>query len=207
MSKTEKLLIIVESPSKTKTISKYVDNASVIASVGHFKRSSKKKDMGIDNDNDFAMQIESMPDKKKFLSQLKKEVKIADRILIATDPDREGEAIAADIASEIKGDIERVEFTEITKQAVLEAVNNSRKINYDLVDAQRARRAIDRIVGFSFSPVLWKTLRSLKNKGLSAGRVQSVALKLLVDREKLRNKFIENKFYAIDANILEKEKR
>ena len=202
MSKNEKLLIIVESPSKTKTISKYVDNASVIASVGHFK-DLPKKDMGIDIDNDFAMQIESMPDKKKFLSELKKEVKIADRILIATDPDREGEAIAADIASEIKGDVERVEFTEITKQAVLEAVNNSRKINYDLVDAQRARRAIDRIVGFSFSPVLWKTLRSLKNKGLSAGRVQSVALKLLVDREKLRNKFIENKFYSIDAEIVD----
>jgi|TARA_B100001093_G_scaffold520125_1_gene612913 DNA topoisomerase-1 len=202
MSKNEKLLIIVESPSKTKTISKYVDNASVIASVGHFK-DLPKKDMGIDIDNDFAMQIESMPDKKKFLSELKKEVKIADRILIATDPDREGEAIAADIASEIKGDVERVEFTEITKQAVLEAVNNSRKINYDLVDAQRARRAIDRIVGFSFSPVLWKTLRSLKNKGLSAGRVQSVALKLLVDREKLRNKFIENKFYSIDAEIID----
>ena len=202
MSKNEKLLIIVESPSKTKTISKYVDNASVIASVGHFK-DLPKKDMGIDIDNDFAMKIESMPDKKKFLSELKKEVKIADRILIATDPDREGEAIAADIASEIKGDVERVEFTEITKQAVLEAVNNSRKINYDLVDAQRARRAIDRIVGFSFSPVLWKTLRSLKNKGLSAGRVQSVALKLLVDREKLRNKFIENKFYSIDAEIVD----
>ena len=202
MSKNEKLLIIVESPSKTKTISKYVDNASVIASVGHFK-DLPKKDMGIDIDNDFAMQIESMPDKKKFLSQLKKEVKIADRILIATDPDREGEAIAADIASEIKGDVERVEFTEITKQAVLEAVNNSRKINYDLVDAQRARRAIDRIVGFSFSPVLWKTLRSLKNKGLSAGRVQSVALKLLVDREKLRNNFVENKFYSIDAEIID----
>ena len=107
MSKNEKLLIIVESPSKTKTISKYVDNASVIASVGHFK-DLPKKDMGIDIDNDFAMQIESMPDKKKFLSQLKKEVKIADRILIATDPDREGEAIAADIASEIKGDIEEL---------------------------------------------------------------------------------------------------
>jgi len=202
MSKNEKLLIIVESPSKTKTISKYVDNASVIASVGHFK-DLPKKDMGIDIDNDFAMQIESMPDKKKFLTQLKKEVKIADRILIATDPDREGEAIAADIASEIKGDVERVEFTEITKKAVLEAVNNSRSINYDLVDAQRARRAIDRIVGFSFSPVLWKTLRSLKNRGLSAGRVQSVALKLLVDREKLRNKFIENKFYTIDAEIID----
>ena len=204
MSQNEKLLIIVESPSKTKTISKYVDNASVIASIGHFK-DLPKKELGIDIDNDFAMKIESMADKKKFLTQLKKEVKIADRILIATDPDREGEAIAADIASEIKGDIERVEFTEITKKAVLDAVNNSRKINYDLVDAQRARRAIDRIVGFTFSPVLWKTLRSLKNKGLSAGRVQSVALKLLVDREKLRNKFIENKFYAIDAEIVDQQ--
>ena len=204
MSKQEKLLIIVESPSKTKTIAKYVDNASVIASIGHFK-DLPKKEMGIEIENDFAMKIESMPDKKKFLTQLKKEVKLADRILIATDPDREGEAIAADIASEIKGDIERVEFTEITKKAVLYAVQNSRQINYDLVDAQRARRAIDRIVGFTFSPVLWKTLRSLKNKGLSAGRVQSVALKLLVDREKLRNKFIENKFYAIEAELTEEK--
>ena len=204
MSKQEKLLIIVESPSKTKTIAKYVDNASVIASIGHFK-DLPKKEMGIEIENDFAMKIESMPDKKKFLTQLKKEVKLADRILIATDPDREGEAIAADIASEIKGDIERVEFTEITKKAVLDAVQNSREINYDLVDAQRARRAIDRIVGFTFSPILWKTLRSLKNKGLSAGRVQSVALKLLVDREKLRNKFIENKFYAIEAELTEEK--
>jgi DNA topoisomerase-1 len=204
MSKQEKLLIIVESPSKTKTIAKYVDNASVIASIGHFK-DLPKKEMGIEIENDFAMKIESMSDKKKFLTQLKKEVKLADRILIATDPDREGEAIAADIASEIKGDIERVEFTEITKKAVLDAVQNSRQINYDLVDAQRARRAIDRIVGFTFSPVLWKTLRSLKNKGLSAGRVQSVALKLLVDREKLRNKFIENKFYAIEAELTEEK--
>ena len=204
MSKQEKLLIIVESPSKTKTIAKYVDNASVIASIGHFK-DLPKKEMGIEIENDFAMKIESMPDKKKFLTQLKKEVKLADRILIATDPDREGEAIAADIASEITGDIERVEFTEITKKAVLDAVQNSREINYDLVDAQRARRAIDRIVGFTFSPVLWRTLRSLKNKGLSAGRVQSVALKLLVDREKLRNKFIENKFYSIEAHLTEEK--
>jgi DNA topoisomerase-1 len=204
MSKQEKLLIIVESPSKTKTIAKYVDNATVIASIGHFK-DLPKKEMGIEIENDFAMKIESMPDKKKFLTQLKKEVKLADRILIATDPDREGEAIAADIASEITGAIERVEFTEITKKAVLDAVQNSREINYDLVDAQRARRAIDRIVGFTFSPVLWRTLRSLKNKGLSAGRVQSVALKLLVDREKLRNKFIENKFYSIEAHLTEEK--
>ena len=203
MSSQEKLLIIVESPSKTKTIAKYIDNASVIASVGHFK-DLPKKEMGIDIENDFAMKIQTMPDRKKFITQLKSEVKKADRILIATDPDREGEAIAADIAEEIKEDIERVEFTEITKSAVKHAINNSRDINYNLVDAQRARRAIDRIVGFTFSPVLWKTLRSIKNTGLSAGRVQSVALRLLVDREKERNKFIKNTFYTIEADLKEK---
>ena len=202
MSNQEKLLIIVESPSKTKTIAKYIDNASVIASVGHFK-DLPKKEMGIDIENDFAMKIQTMPDRKKFITQLKAEVKLADRILIATDPDREGEAIAADIASEIKQDIERVEFTEITKTAVQSAIKNSRDINYDLVDAQRARRAIDRIVGFTFSPVLWKTLRSIKNTGLSAGRVQSVALRLLVDREKDRNKFIKNTFYSIEVDLKE----
>ena len=202
MSNQEKLLIIVESPSKTKTIAKYIDNASVIASVGHFK-DLPKKEMGIDIENDFAMKIQTMPDRKKFITQLKSEVKKADRILIATDPDREGEAIAADIAEEIKEDIERVEFTEITKTAVQSAIKNSRDINYDLVDAQRARRAIDRIVGFTFSPVLWKTLRSIKNTGLSAGRVQSVALRLLVDREKDRNKFIKNTFYSIEVDLKE----
>ena len=202
MPNQEKLLIIVESPSKTKTIAKYIDNASVIASVGHFK-DLPKKEMGIDIENDFAMKIQTMPDRKKFITQLKAEVKLADRILIATDPDREGEAIAADIASEIKQDIERVEFTEITKTAVQSAIKNSRDINYDLVDAQRARRAIDRIVGFTFSPVLWKTLRSIKNTGLSAGRVQSVALRLLVDREKDRNKFIKNTFYSIEVDLKE----
>ena len=107
MSDQEKLLIIVESPSKTKTIAKYIDNASVIASVGHFK-DLPKKEMGIDIENDFAMKIQTMPDRKKFITQLKSEVKKADRILIATDPDREGEAIAADIAEEIKEDIEKV---------------------------------------------------------------------------------------------------
>ncbi len=202
MSNQEKLLIIVESPSKTKTIAKYIDNASVIASVGHFK-DLPKKEMGIDIENDFAMKIKTMPDRKKFITELKSEVKKADRILIATDPDREGEAIAADIADEIKGDIERVEFTEITKTAVKNAIKNSRKINYDLVDAQRARRAIDRIVGFTFSPVLWKTLRSIKNTGLSAGRVQSVALRLLVDREKDRNRFIKNSFFSLEADLKE----
>lgn len=202
MPNQEKLLVIVESPSKTKTIAKYIENASVIASVGHFK-DLPKKEMGIDIENDFAMKIQTMPDRKKFITQLKAEVKLADRILIATDPDREGEAIAADIASEIKQDIERVEFTEITKTAVQSAIQNSRDINYNLVDAQRARRAIDRIVGFTFSPVLWKTLRSIKSTGLSAGRVQSVALRLLVDREKDRNKFIKNTFYSIEVDLKE----
>ena len=202
MSNQEKLLIIVESPSKTKTISKYIDHAKVIASIGHFK-DLPKKELGIDIKNDFAMNIQTIADRKKFITELKNETKIADRILIATDPDREGEAIAAHIAEEINKDVERVEFTEITKNAVMEAINNSREINYNLVDAQKARRAIDRLVGFTFSPVLWQTLRNLRVKGLSAGRVQSVALKLLVKREKERNKFIKNKFFAIEAELIE----
>ena len=167
MANQEKLLIIVESPSKTKTISKYVDHAKVIASIGHFK-DLPKKELGIDIEKDFAMDVQTLSDRKKFITELKNETKSADRILIATDPDREGEAIAAHIAEEIDKDIERVEFTEITKTAVTEAIANSRTINYALVDAQKARRAIDRLVGFKFSPVLWQTLRNLNKKGLSA---------------------------------------
>ena len=204
MANQEKLLIIVESPSKTKTISKYVDHAKVIASIGHFK-DLPKKELGIDIEKDFAMDVQTLSDRKKFITELKNETKSADRILIATDPDREGEAIAAHIAEEIDKDIERVEFTEITKTAVTEAIANSRTINYALVDAQKARRAIDRLVGFKFSPVLWQTLRNLNKKGLSAGRVQSVALKMLVEREKERNRFVENKFSVIEATLFEEK--
>ena len=203
MANQEKLLIIVESPSKTKTISKYIDHAKVIASIGHFK-DLPKKELGIDIEKDFEMNVQPLSDRKKFITELKNETKNVDRVLIATDPDREGEAIAAHIAEEIDKEIERVEFTEITKNAVTDAIGNSRTINYALVDAQRARRAIDRLVGFKFSPVLWQTLRNLNKKGLSAGRVQSVALKLLVEREKERNRFIENKFFAIEATLFEK---
>ena len=206
MANQEKLLIIVESPSKTKTISKYVDHAKVIASIGHFK-DLPKKELGIDIEKDFAMNVQTLSDRKKFITELKNETKNADRILIATDPDREGEAIAAHIAEEIDKDIERVEFTEITKNAVTQAIANSRTINYALVDAQKARRAIDRLVGFKFSPVLWQTLRNLKQKGLSAGRVQSVALKMLVEREKERNRFVENKFFAIEATLFEEKNK
>ena len=204
MANQEKLLIIVESPSKTKTISKYVDHAKVIASIGHFK-DLPKKELGIDIEKDFAMNVQTLSDRKKFITELKNETKNADRILIATDPDREGEAIAAHIAEEIDKDIERVEFTEITKNAVTQAIANSRTINYALVDAQKARRAIDRLVGFKFSPVLWQTLRNLNKKGLSAGRVQSVALKMLVEREKERNRFVENKFSVIEATLFEEK--
>jgi|TARA_B100000287_G_scaffold350158_1_gene338900 DNA topoisomerase-1 len=204
MANQEKLLIIVESPSKTKTISKYIDNAKVIASIGHFK-DLPKKELGIDIEKDFEMNVQTLGDRKKFITELKNETKNADRILIATDPDREGEAIAAHIAEEIDKEIERVEFTEITKNAVTDAITNSRTINYALVDAQKARRAIDRLVGFKFSPVLWQTLRNLNKKGLSAGRVQSVALKMLVEREKERNRFVENKFFAIEATLYEEK--
>ena len=201
MDSNQKLLIIVESPSKTKTIQKFVPNASVIASVGHFK-DLVKNDLSIDIDNDFSMKFETIKGKNKFLQELKNESKKADRILIATDPDREGEAIAFDIASSIKESSERIDFNEITKSAVIKAIENPRQINLSLVDAQRARRAIDRIVGFTFSPVLWKTLRNVKGSGLSAGRVQSVALKLLVDKEKDRNRFVKNKYHEITVSLL-----
>jgi len=201
MDSNQKLLIIVESPSKTKTIQKFVPNASVIASVGHFKDLAKN-DLSIDIDNDFAMKFETIKGKNKFLQELRKEAKKADRILIATDPDREGEAIAFDIASSIKESSERIDFNEITKSAVMKAIENPRTINLSLVDAQRARRAIDRIVGFTFSPVLWKTLRNVKGSGLSAGRVQSVALKLLVDKEKDRNRFVKNRYHEITVSLL-----
>ena len=201
MDSNQKLLIIVESPSKTKTIQKFVPNASVIASVGHFK-DLVKNDLSIDIDNDFSMKFETIKGKNKFLQELNNESKKADRILIATDPDREGEAIAFDIASSIKESSERIDFNEITKSAVIKAIENPRQINLSLVDAQRARRAIDRIVGFTFSPVLWKTLRNVKGSGLSAGRVQSVALKLLVDKEKDRNRFVKNKYHEITVSLL-----
>ena len=174
-----KSLLIVESPSKARTIEKYLDNKyEVIACVGHVKDLPSSK-LGIDIENDFEITLDVLPSRKKFIKELKSKSKKATKVLIASDPDREGEAIAAHLASEIpKEKLERVEFTEITKQGVKDGISNSREIDHNLVSAQQTRRIIDRLVGYKVSPVLWATLQKNMNfvkNALSAGRVQSSA--------------------------------
>ena len=175
-------LIIVESPAKANTIKKFLGGKTkVVASMGHIRDLPKSK-MGIDIENNFEPQYINIRGKASLIKELKKEAKNAKQVYLATDPDREGEAIAWHLSKilEIPEDAtSRVTFNEITKEAVQNAVKNPRKLDKDLVDAQQARRVLDRIVGYKMSPVLWKKVR----KGLSAGRVQSVAVKLIVDRE------------------------
>lgn len=177
-----KSLLIVESPTKVKTLSKFLGKDFTIkASVGHIK-DLPKKELGVDLENELALTYVVIEGKEKVMRELKKAAKKADRIFLGPDPDREGEAIAWHIASELNGDSDkvfRVEFNEITEKAVTEAINHPRKIDMGLVDAQQARRVLDRLVGYKLSPLLWRKVR----RGLSAGRVQSVALRLVVDRE------------------------
>ena len=155
-----KPLLIVESPSKAKTISKYLDNKyDVMSTVGHIKQ-LPRKNISVDIENDFAIEEVIIEDKKKFVKDLKKLSKTTTQIIIATDPDREGEAIAAHIASEVDKDkISRVQFTEITKEGVEEGMNDIQAIDQDLVQARTARRIIDRLVGYKVSRVLWSTLK------------------------------------------------
>ena len=164
-----------------------------------------KNDLGIDIENHFKIELSVLPDKKKFISELRKKSKTAERVLIATDPDREGEAIAAHLATEVPEEkIERVQFTEITKAGISEGINNIREIDKDLVAAQTARRVIDRLVGYKVSPVLWATLQSNMNfvkTNLSAGRVQSAAVKIIVDRDRLRAKFIRSNFFDLRSEL------
>ena len=200
-----KSLLIVESPTKVKTIQKHLGNDyDVISCVGHVKDLPKKK-LGIDIENEFKIELDVLPDKKKFISTLKKKSNVADRVLIATDPDREGEAIAAHLATEIpKEKLERVQFTEITKAGILDGIKNFRKINTNLVEAQTARRIIDRLVGYKVSPVLWATLQSnmkFVSTTLSAGRVQSAAVKLIVDRDRLRARFQRAVYHNLKATL------
>ena len=200
-----KSLLIVESPTKVKTIQKHLGNDyDVISCVGHVKDLPKKK-LGIDIENEFKIELDVLPDKKKFISTLKKKSNVADRVLIATDPDREGEAIAAHLATEIpKEKLERVQFTEITKAGILDGIKNFRKINTNLVEAQTARRIIDRLVGYKVSPVLWATLQSnmkFVSTTLSAGRVQSAAVKLIVDRDRLRARFQRSVYHNLKATL------
>ena len=193
-------LIIVESPAKANTIKKFLGGSTkVVASMGHIRDLPKSK-MGIDIENDFEPEYINIRGKGDLIKALKKDAKQAKKIYIATDPDREGEAIAwhlAKILEDEKDKIVRVTFNEITKNAVQKAIKEPRDIDINLVDAQQARRVLDRIVGYKISPVLWKKVR----RGLSAGRVQSVAVKLIVDRENEIEKFIPEEYWNIYANL------
>ncbi len=177
-------LVIVESPAKAKTIGKYLGRGyKVRATVGHVRDLPEKK-MGIDVDNGFEPEYVTIPGKEKTLAELKSAARDAREIFLATDPDREGEAIAWHVASQIRrkggAPIKRVLFHEITRDAVRGAIDHAGEINESLVEAQQARRVLDRLVGYKASPVLWKTVK----KGVSAGRVQTVALRLIVERER-----------------------
>ncbi|AIA67619.1 type I DNA topoisomerase [Streptococcus equi subsp. zooepidemicus] len=194
----KKNLVIVESPAKAKTIEKYLGRQyKVVASVGHI-RDLKKSSMSIDFDNHYEPQYINIRGKGPLINSLKKEAKNAKKVYLASDPDREGEAISWHL-SHILGldpdDNNRVVFNEITKDAVKEAFEGPRKIDMDLVDSQQARRVLDRIVGYSISPILWKKVK----KGLSAGRVQSVALKLIIDREHEIKAFVPKEYWSIDG--------
>lgn len=200
-----KPILIVESPSKAKTISKFLSNEyDVIASVGHIK-DLPQKDLGVDVDNDFKITLQVLPDKKAFIKQLKSMAKNAPKIVLATDPDREGEAIASHLASEVgNASIERVQFTEITSDGIQEGMSQSRGLDTNLVEAQKTRRIIDRLVGYKISPLLWTTLQKnmrFVKTHLSAGRVQSAAVKVIVDRERERASFKESVYFDLEATL------
>ncbi|SDN17245.1 type I DNA topoisomerase [Lachnospira pectinoschiza] len=202
-----KYLVIVESPAKVKTIGKFLgSNYKVMASQGHV-RDLPKSQMGIDPENDYEPKYITIRGKGELLAALRKEAKKATKVYLATDPDREGEAISWHLAAALKledKDIYRITFNEITKGAVKESLKNARKIDMNLVDAQQARRALDRIVGYGISPLLWAKIK----RGLSAGRVQSVALRIICDREKLIDEFIPEEYWTIEANLnIEGEKK
>ena len=195
-----KYLVIVESPAKVKTIKKFLgSNYEVMASQGHV-RDLPKSQMGVDIEHDFEPKYITIRGKGEILAALRKEVKKADKVYLATDPDREGEAISWHLSKALKledKDIYRITFNEITKSAVKAAIKDARKIDMNLVDAQQARRVLDRIVGYSISPVLWAKIK----RGLSAGRVQSVALRIICDRENEIDAFIPDEYWTMDATI------
>ena len=205
-----KNLVIVESPAKAKTINKYLGNDyKVLASIGHIK-DLPSKELGVDIENNFEPTYEVIPDKKKrnnkkVVSELKKAAKEADSIYLAADPDREGEAICQHLAEEIvpkrpAKSVYRVMFNEITKNAIKDAFKEPKQVNQDLVDAQQARRVLDRLVGYKVSPILWKTIGGR----LSAGRVQTVAVRMVVDREREIEAFVQTEYWTISANLTAK---
>lgn len=194
-----KNLVIVESPTKAKTISKMLGrNYKVMASFGHLRDLPKSR-LGVDIENDFEPEYIKVRGRAKTINELKKEVDKADKVYLATDPDREGEAISWHLNYLMGLDNEdknRIEFHEITKPQIQRALKNPRKVDMDLVNAQQARRIVDRIVGYEISPILWKRIKS----GLSAGRVQSVALKLIVDKQREIDAFIPEEYWSITAD-------
>lgn len=195
-----KSLVVVESPAKAKTINKFLGKAFIVkASVGHVK-DLPKKELGVDIEKDFRPRYVTIPGKGKILGEIKKIAKEAKAVYLGQDPDREGEAIAWHIAEELDGNndkIYRVLFNEITQKAVLEAMKNPGRINHNMVEAQQARRIMDRLVGYMISPILWKKVK----RGLSAGRVQSVAVRLVVDREREIKAFIPQEFWSLTAHL------
>ena len=202
-----KYLVIVESPAKAKTIKKYLgSNYEVVASNGHV-RDLPKSQMGIDVENDYEPKYITIRGKGDILSTLRKEVKKAEKVYLATDPDREGEAISWHLFHTLKLDpktTSRITFNEITKNAVKNSIKQARDIDMNLVDAQQTRRILDRVVGYRISPVLWEKVK----RGLSAGRVQSVALRLICDREEEINGFVPKEYWSLTASLLaDKEKK
>ena len=202
-----KYLVIVESPAKVKTIKKFLgNNYTVVASNGHV-RDLPKSTMGIDIENDYEPKYITIRGKGDKLAELRKEVKKADKVYLATDPDREGEAISWHLATALNLDskkMKRITFNEITKNAVKASIKSPREIDLSLVDSQQTRRILDRMVGYSISPVLWKKVK----RGLSAGRVQSVALRMICDREEEINAFIPEEYWSIEAQFnLEGQKK
>ena len=199
-------LLIVESPAKAKTIGKFLGkNFTVKASVGHIRDLPKSK-LGIDVENNFEPNYITIRGKGDVIKELKKEARKADNIYLATDPDREGEAISWHLSKILNLDENkeiRIEFNEITKDAIKKASKNPRKINIDLVDAQQARRILDRLVGYNISPLLWKKIE----KGLSAGRVQSVALKLVIDREREIMEFKPEEYWSLELEVKKQKKK
>src|SRR5687767_10109330 len=202
-----KNLVIVESPAKAKTINKYLgDDYTVMASIGHIK-DLPAKDLGVDVENNFEPTYEVIPDtkkrnNKKIVSELKKAAKASEAIYLAADPDREGEAICQHLAEEIvpkkpAKQVYRVMFNEITKNAIQDAFKEPKQVNRNLVDAQQARRVLDRLVGYKVSPILWKTIGGR----LSAGRVQTVAVRLVVEREREIEVFVKTEYWSIIANL------
>lgn len=195
-------LVIVESPAKANTIKKFLGGKSkVVASMGHIRDLPKSK-MGV-NLKTFDPEYINIRGKASLINALKKDAKDAKTVYLATDPDREGEAIAWHLAYILGIDpnsVCRVTFNEITKEAVKNGISNPRTIDLNLTDAQQARRVLDRIVGYKISPVLWKKVK----KGLSAGRVQSVAVKLIVDRENEIEKFIPEEYWNINLEVSDK---